>query len=203
MLLLAAMLGSVFGCAARPCLPERARVASRQDGVPETIWHESAALIERGEPRYCQVLAEPAFAAHHAVWLTMPASGDPWVHVAVLTDAAPSSFEAPLDHRTAEMLELKCRSFLATAPPACPRTGADGVWYHAGHFVGARGYAMRSFWSPRHGTADDKLVRVAEALRDYAVAPEPLRSVYWIDIQDAASNLGCALDPEQPPCSGR
>lgn len=158
-------------------------------------------LIQRGAKRYCQVLFEPAFAAHHAVWLTAEGSDDARVHVSVLAEAARHSFEAPLDRRTATLLKRLCHSFLTPPPPMCARIGPDGVWYHAAHFVGARGYAMRSFWSPKAGTTDEKLVRVAEALRDYAVAPEQLRSVYWLSIQRTASSLECALHPGHVGCS--
>jgi hypothetical protein len=188
------------GCAASPCFTDKPRVASRLDGVPETIWSNRAVLIKREPRRYCQVLFEPAFFSHHAVWFTAQPSGDAQVSVSALTENAPDFFDAPLDSRTAARLKRLCHSFLTSARPTCARIGYDGVWYHAAHHVGESGYAMRSFWSPKRGSVDEKFVRLAEALRDYVIAPLQLRSVYWSHIQRAESELECALEPDQPGC---
>jgi hypothetical protein len=199
--LLALTLSAVSGCAPASCFPEKARVASRLEGVPETYSGSRATLIKLEPKRYCQVLFEPAFATPHAVWFTVQPSGDARVSVSVLAEGTPEFSEAPLDGRTAKILERLCRRFLTSDEPTCARLGVDGVTYHAAHYVGESGYAMRSFWSPKTGTSDEKFVRVAEALRDYAVAPERFRSVYWWSIHRAAGELGCALDPDQAGCA--
>jgi hypothetical protein len=192
---------AVSACAPASCFPEKARVASRLEGVPETIWGSRATLIELEPKRYCQVLFEPAFATHHAVWFTVEPSGDARVSVSVFVESTPEFSEAPLDGRTAVILERSCRRFLTNEEPKCARLGMDGVTFHAAHYVGESGYAMRSFWSPKTGTSDDKFVRLAEALRDYTVAPERLRSVYWWNIHRAVAELECALDSDRPGCA--
>ena len=169
------MLSYVSGCASAPCAPENHRIRSKLEGVPETFSNELAALIEPEPRRYCQVLFEPAFATSHAVWLTAHPEGGARVTVTVTTEHEPEFFEAELDRNTATLLERECRSFLTTPPPKCAHIGLDGVWYHAAHYVGDSGYVMRSFWSPKPGTRDEKFVRLAEALRDYAIAPQRLR----------------------------
>ena len=182
-------LSYVSGCASAPCIPEKPRIRSRLDGVPETLASDRAELIQPEPRRYCQVLFEPAFATDHAVWLLVHPGGGARVAVSVATEGAPEILEAELDRSTATLLERECRSFLTSAPPTCERVGVDGVWYHAAHYVGESGYAMRSFWSPKPGTRDEKFVRLTEAIRDYAIAPERLRSVYFWNIHRAAAEL--------------
>lgn len=194
----------VWGCApawsrAR-CLPEEVRVASRLEGVPQTVWNGRAALIQREPQRHCQVLFEPAFATHHAVWLTVQTSGTSKISVSALVGEVPDFREASLDPSTTRMVKALCHSFLTAPPPTCARWGADGVTYHAAHYVGDTGYAMRSFWSPKRGTVEEKFVRLAEALRDYVVVPEQLRSIYGSRIRDNALELHCALHPDEEGC---
>ena len=58
------------GCAgslSSQCLPEPPRVASRADGVPETIWEGRAKLLKLGPKRYCQALVEAPFCLGAAV----------------------------------------------------------------------------------------------------------------------------------------
>jgi hypothetical protein len=199
MALLLALASS--GCASSLCFTDKPRVASRRDGMPETISSGRAVLIKPEPRRYCQVVFEPAFSTDHALWFTIQTSGDARVSVSTLTEDKADFFEASLDSRTAARLKRLCHSFLTAPRPPCARIGYDGVWYHAAHHVGDSGYAMRSFWSPRRGSVDEKFVRLAEALRDYVVAPLQLRSVYWWHIQSAESELECALEPDQPGCS--
>lgn len=82
------------------------------------------------------------------------------------------------------------------APPASPAVPVRHPG-HAAHYVDASGYAMRSFRSPPPRTPEWKFVRLVEALRDYAVAPKRLASVYWSRILDSVDDLDCALDPDQ------
>jgi hypothetical protein len=144
---------------------------------------------------------ERAFTTPHAVWFTTDASGDAHLTVAVRLDHAPRTFETMLDARTAARLKVLCHAFLSAKAPACERLVPDGPRYYVAEYEDG-GYLMRSFASPRWGTRDDKFVRVAEALRDYAVAPDSLKSVYSRSIQRAADELECELDSNAVPgCS--
>jgi hypothetical protein len=178
-------------------------VASRREGVPQTIWDGRAVLIQREPQRYCQVLFEPVFATHHAVWFTVQASGVAKVSVSALTGEVPDLFEAALDPSTTGMVKALCHSFAIAPPPTCAPLGVDGATYYVAHYVGDTGYAMRSFWSPRRGSVEEKFVHLAEALRDYVVAPEQLRSIYGLRIRDNVRVLHCALQPDEKGCGGK
>lgn len=196
------VVAALSGCASGYCIPEKPRVASQTRGIPQTVWEGSSALIGREPRRYCQVLFEPAFSTHHAVWLTQQsASAEGKVSVSVRTsETAVELYETSLDERTSALLGRLCRAFLTSEPPACARIGLDGVWYHAAHHLSDSGYAMRSLWSPKRDSLDGKFVRLAEALRDYATARPALRMEYWWNIQRAALELECALQPKIAGC---
>ena len=52
---------------------------------------------------------------------------------------------------------------------------------------------MASFWSPPRRTIADALVKMTEALRDYAALPEALRPSGWLRLQEAESILADSL----------
>jgi hypothetical protein len=82
-----------------------------------------------------------------------------------------------------------CLTTLTADFASCESRGLDGVWYHSAHPEPSGGYAMASFWSPSRGTIADALVRMTEALRDYAALPEALRRRAWVRLQESESTL--------------
>ena len=179
-------------CASFPCHTEPRRVLSQVNGIPETVYPKDTILVGSEPNRYCQVVFEPAFATHHSVWFTDPPDGVAMARVLIANpDGPPTRLEARLPSNVAASLERGCRKFLTSAP-RCANLGRDGVYFHAAHYVGD-GYAMRTLWSPRVGTLDRQFVALVEALRDYVVGPEALRSVHYFRLLDLQIELDRAM----------
>lgn len=143
-------------------------------------------LLDERRPRLCQMVFEPAFSARHAVWFVQDGPrSNAVVIVRVQVGADVQSSSAPLDAGTAARLARLCLTTLTADFASCERRGFDGVWYHSAHPEPSGGYVMASFWSPSRGTIADALVRMSEALRDYAALPEALRPRAWIRLQES------------------
>jgi hypothetical protein len=174
-----------------------ARVEDGARGIPKTVSPASLGLLEEALARRCQVLFEPSFASPHAVWIVQEGeAADATVFVKVRINDDIATYSAALDGHTAARLSNLCRAALSSKAEACARSGSDGTWYHAAHPDGASSYLMASFWSPRTGTLADAFVKLAEALRNYATLPAPLRSESWYALQEAANDLGTRLKAE-------
>ncbi len=129
----------------------------------------------------------------HVVWFTHDGESGATVEVRFQSqDGGRERRTAKLDHRTARMLDRMCEQFLRHRSE-CARRGFDGTYFHAAHYVPGNRYLMRSFWSPRYDSIDARFVDVVEALRDYALFPDDLRSLKWLRIQDSAGRLEDAL----------
>ncbi len=173
-----AILATVcLACAGHP-VATCPRTTHTATGFP-TLASGSADALLTHPNRKCQVVFEPAFAVTHAVYLASTHPGtNARMFVAVRQTETVSTYSAPLDCRTAAQLELLCMRWLTEHSVDCTRRGVDGTWFHVAHAHRPGRYLARSFWSPRQDSDAAKLVELAEAMRNYAVAPESLRAVY-------------------------
>lgn len=169
-------------------------VEDKASGVPRTIRETAHGLLDLTQTRRCQVVFEPAFGNAHAVWFVQnEAAADATVFVKVYAEDGVQSYSAPLDRNTALRLSRVCLTALTADFTSCGRYGSDGVWYHAAHPLPTAGYAMASFWTPRQGTVADALVKVVEALRNYATLPESLRFQAWLVLEESQKDLSKRL----------
>jgi hypothetical protein len=192
-----ALVGVLSSCAVcrRPVtglgLP---RVEDKARGVPKTIWETSHGLLDLAQMRRCQVVLEPAFSNPHAVWFVQNGAWtEATVFVKVHTNDGVESYSAVLDGSTAGRLSQLCLTALTADFRSCEPLGRDGVWYHVAHPLPTHAYAMASFWTPRQGTVANAVVKVAEALRNYATLPESLRYQAWIRLQESENDLSKRL----------
>lgn len=166
----------------------------RVSGVPETIEPDNGErLLQRADPnRKCQFVVESAFAAPYAVWFTQSSDrGEATVSVTV-SAAGRGVQELPpvvLDPPMAERLSSVCAAAVQALAAECTRSGHDGSWVHAAHYVPYRGYLMASYWLRRSNHLMRELANLADALRDYAVVPAAFRAEKWIRLQNIINSL--------------